>query len=258
MAKTPAEPKQKKERNPTTVMGKSPAEPKKKEEPELTTAMAKTPAEPKQKKEHDQTTVVSKTLAEPKKKQEHEPTNVMAKTPAEPASWAAVVAENLKPGTRISPPQRPVVCSPSKPRTHAAPKLHAKPRAQAKHAHRSNCRDQPKRDNTKSAPVKANEIFVGNIPLSIGTGELKQFFNKFANVVQVMIKRKQGRNKNFGFVEFESDAAVKKVLSMRPILLSDEVCLVVDKTKQRGDHGPGTRVGPHSGGEMKEDGCQRS
>jgi len=73
-------------------------------------------------------------------------------------------------------------------------------------------------------------LFVGNLPFSIGEGDLLKLFESFGKIVDVKIAydREKNRSRGFGFVAFaqESDAkrAIaemnKKVISGRPIDVS--------------------------------------
>eukprot|EP01124_Arcella_intermedia_P015449 TRINITY_DN2194_c0_g1_i1.p1 TRINITY_DN2194_c0_g1~~TRINITY_DN2194_c0_g1_i1.p1 ORF type:complete len:449 (-),score=87.68 TRINITY_DN2194_c0_g1_i1:168-1514(-) len=68
----------------------------------------------------------------------------------------------------------------------------------------------PKRDMDNHA----KKIFVGGIPISLTNGEFRKYFEKFGPVLetQVMTDRESGRSRGFGFVTYEDEAVVEKVL----------------------------------------------
>ena len=245
-------------KNDGTLLGettKTPTEPKEKDEPESTTVMSNNKKRVNNKKQQgfrygsEPTNVTTKASTESKEKDDSEPTTVMANTPTAPTNDILSWAEKVKHGRRMSPPQRPVVCAPTKPSMDAAPKVHEKPRAQAKHASRPKYSNQAQSNNTKSA----HELFVGNLPLSMKEEQLKDFFDKkFGKVVGVRINHKNLKNKTFGFVRFKNEDTAKKVLTTKPIML-DNLHLNVEEKKQRGDR-HGSRVGPQPDGQMKN-GC---
>jgi len=68
----------------------------------------------------------------------------------------------------------------------------------------------PKRDMEKSG----KKLFVGGIPISLTATDFKKFFEQFGAVTdaQVMAERESGRSRGFGFVTFQDDETMEKVL----------------------------------------------
>lgn len=79
--------------------------------------------------------------------------------------------------------------------------------------------------------VLANKLYVGNLPFSIGDGELQQAFEKFGTVrsASVILDRETGRSRGFGFVEFEESSSAQEAqqgmdgqdLGGRPLRVSE-------------------------------------
>ncbi|KAM3232935.1 glycine-rich RNA-binding protein 3, mitochondrial-like [Capsicum annuum] len=65
----------------------------------------------------------------------------------------------------------------------------------------------------KKAPQ--TEIFIGGLPQSLTEDDLKKYFSSFGDVVgrRIMLDRKTGRSQGFGFVTFDNEEAVEKVLA---------------------------------------------
>jgi len=62
----------------------------------------------------------------------------------------------------------------------------------------------------------AKKIFVGGIPISLSTTEFRKYFEGFGAVLecQVMTDRESGRSRGFGFVTYEDESVVDKILKM--------------------------------------------
>ncbi|KAL6568269.1 hypothetical protein OROHE_003953 [Orobanche hederae] len=62
---------------------------------------------------------------------------------------------------------------------------------------------------------KTKKIFVGGLPLSLNEDDLREYFSSYGNVVdnQIMIDHQTGRSRGFGFVTFENEDAVEKIVS---------------------------------------------
>ncbi|CAL5042264.1 unnamed protein product [Urochloa decumbens] len=76
-------------------------------------------------------------------------------------------------------------------------------------------RTVPKEEmSTKDGP-KTKKIFVGGIPPSLTEEKLKEHFSSYGKVVehQIMLDHSTGRSRGFGFVTFESEDAVERVMS---------------------------------------------
>lgn len=64
------------------------------------------------------------------------------------------------------------------------------------------------------------QVFVGNLPQDITEDELRTFFSKYGNIVDVRINRTNqkasaGRTPNYGFVTFDDTRIVKAILSQK-------------------------------------------
>ncbi|NP_001141380.1 uncharacterized protein LOC100273471 [Zea mays] len=75
-------------------------------------------------------------------------------------------------------------------------------------------RTVPKELSSKDGP-KTKKIFVGGIPPSLTEDKLKEHFSSYGKVVehQIMLDHSTGRSRGFGFVTFESEDAVERVMS---------------------------------------------
>ncbi|XP_062178902.1 heterogeneous nuclear ribonucleoprotein 1-like isoform X2 [Phragmites australis] len=62
---------------------------------------------------------------------------------------------------------------------------------------------------------KTRKIFVGGIPPSLTEDKLKEHFSSYGKVAehQIMLDHSTGRSRGFGFVTFESEDAVERVMS---------------------------------------------
>ncbi|XP_015781468.1 ras GTPase-activating protein-binding protein 2 isoform X4 [Tetranychus urticae] len=86
------------------------------------------------------------------------------------------------------------------------------------------------------------QVFVGNLLQDITEDQLRNFFSKYGNIIDVRINRtnqKQGRTPNYGFVTFDDPSIVKKILSMKPIYFDDHRFNVEEKRSQA-NRGNGT------------------
>ncbi|KAL5665307.1 hypothetical protein ACJX0J_025415, partial [Zea mays] len=68
--------------------------------------------------------------------------------------------------------------------------------------------------NTKDGP-KTRKIFIGGLPASLTEDELKDHFSLYGKVLehQIMLDHSTGRSRGFGFVTFESEDSVERVIS---------------------------------------------
>ncbi|GAV90834.1 RRM_1 domain-containing protein/RRM_6 domain-containing protein, partial [Cephalotus follicularis] len=76
-------------------------------------------------------------------------------------------------------------------------------------------RTVPREDMDVKGVTRTKKIFVGGIPPSLTGEELKEYFSLYGSIVehQIMLDRKTGRSRGFGFVTFETEDAVEKVFS---------------------------------------------
>ncbi|CAN4100092.1 unnamed protein product [Withania somnifera] len=73
----------------------------------------------------------------------------------------------------------------------------------------------PKEDMHVKGASKTKKIFIGGLPVSLTEDELKEYFSSYGYVVehQIMLDQNTGRSRGFGFVTFDNEEAVEKVLS---------------------------------------------
>ncbi|KAK3862221.1 hypothetical protein Pcinc_031897 [Petrolisthes cinctipes] len=98
----------------------------------------------------------------------------------------------------------------------------------------------------------SQQIFVGNLPHTAGEEELKIEFSKYGKIVDIRINTAKsktgpkGQVPNFGFITFEDEGTVTRVLNSRPIFLNGDHRLNVEekKARMRMDSGMGR---PNSG-----------
>lgn len=64
--------------------------------------------------------------------------------------------------------------------------------------------------------IMAKKLFVGSLPWSTTSDELKDHFSKAGTVISatVITDKMTGRSKGFGFVEFENDADADNAIQM--------------------------------------------
>jgi len=60
----------------------------------------------------------------------------------------------------------------------------------------------------------SKKLFVGSLPWAVNDDGLKKAFSPFGNVVSatVVVDRRSGRSKGFGFVEMENDSEAKAAI----------------------------------------------
>ncbi|KAL6604418.1 hypothetical protein ACP70R_042845 [Stipagrostis hirtigluma subsp. patula] len=68
--------------------------------------------------------------------------------------------------------------------------------------------------STKDGP-KTRKIFIGGLPPSLSEDELRDHFSSYGKVLehQIMLDHSTGRSRGFGFVTFESEDSVERVIS---------------------------------------------
>eukprot|EP01120_Amphizonella_sp_Union-15-10_P003840 TRINITY_DN1427_c0_g1_i2.p1 TRINITY_DN1427_c0_g1~~TRINITY_DN1427_c0_g1_i2.p1 ORF type:complete len:229 (-),score=43.16 TRINITY_DN1427_c0_g1_i2:27-713(-) len=64
--------------------------------------------------------------------------------------------------------------------------------------------------------LKSKRIFVGGIPINTSDAQFRKYFEKFGTVTdaQIMKDRRSGRPRGFGFVTFQTESSVEKVLKI--------------------------------------------
>uniref|UniRef100_A0AAT9PXD0 Ras-GTPase-activating protein-binding-like protein n=1 Tax=Platynereis dumerilii TaxID=6359 RepID=A0AAT9PXD0_PLADU len=109
-------------------------------------------------------------------------------------------------------------------------------------------------DTRRSRYPDSHQVFVGNLPHQMPESELKLFFEQYGKVMELRINKK-GSNPNvpnYGFVVFDEEKTVEKVLSNKGPFMLQGHRLNVEEKKQRGSEGgrpgSGTRLGGRGGG----------
>ncbi|MED6118747.1 hypothetical protein PIB30_005585 [Stylosanthes scabra] len=76
-------------------------------------------------------------------------------------------------------------------------------------------RTVPREDMEVTCVFRTKKIFVGGLPQFFTDDELKEYFSTYGNIVecQIMLDRKTGRSRGFGFVTFDNEDSVEKVFS---------------------------------------------
>ncbi|KAE8144295.1 hypothetical protein BDV25DRAFT_134793 [Aspergillus avenaceus] len=93
----------------------------------------------------------------------------------------------------------------------------------------------PKRAIPRDEQEKTSKIFVGGVSQEANEQDFKQFFMQFGRVIDatLMIDKDTGRPRGFGFVTFDSEAAVESALS-RPLEILGKP-IEVKKAQPRGN-----------------------
>jgi len=225
--------------------------------PEETIKVEETQPEPvKESSPFKEEVIVSKEVVEeePQPQPEEEP-----KSNA-PVSWAAMLAGKSASGpppiVKQTPP--PQVVKPVEPKPlgggEGAPQPQRAPRGPRE-------RGPPReREGSRSATLEpedprrsrypdSHQVFVGNLPHQMQESELKAFFESYGKVMDLRINKK-GSNPNvpnYGFVVFDDERTVEKVLSNKGPFMLQGHRLNVEEKKQRGTEGgrpgSGTRLG---------------
>ncbi|VFQ65468.1 unnamed protein product [Cuscuta campestris] len=76
-------------------------------------------------------------------------------------------------------------------------------------------RTVPREETAFRRSSKTKKIFVGGLPPTLCDDDLREYFSTYGNVVeqQIMLDHTTGRSRGFGFVSFDSEDSVEKVLS---------------------------------------------
>mgnify|MGYP001570934880 CR=1 FL=1 len=80
-----------------------------------------------------------------------------------------------------------------------------------------------------------NKLFVGNLPYSMTSDELKAVFAKIGNVVDanVVMDKNTNRSRGFGFVEMKDEALAKKAIDDLNTTEVDGRKIFVSEAKQK-------------------------
>ena len=79
---------------------------------------------------------------------------------------------------------------------------------QNRHRHDNRSYGRPRNTNYPDN----QQVFIGNLKISITGEELKEHFEKYGAVIEVRIKSSADGSANYGFVIFEDSATVRDVL----------------------------------------------
>ncbi|KAL5211762.1 hypothetical protein ABZP36_022609 [Zizania latifolia] len=76
-------------------------------------------------------------------------------------------------------------------------------------------RTVPREEMSSKDGPKTRKIFVGGLPSSLAEDELRDHFSSYGKIVehQIMVDHSTGRSRGFGFVTFESEDSVERVIS---------------------------------------------
>ena len=96
----------------------------------------------------------------------------------------------------------------------------------------------PKRAIPRDEQEKTSKIFVGGVSQDASEGDFTAFFAQFGRVVDatLMMDKDTGRPRGFGFVTFDSEAAVDKCLAYHPLEILGKP-IEVKKAQPRGKMG---------------------
>jgi len=94
----------------------------------------------------------------------------------------------------------------------------------------------------------SKNIFVGNLPFTTTSDELREMFTEYGNVTraQVASDRETGRSRGFGFVEM-AEGADEAIAALNGAQFNGRA-LTVNEAKPREDRGARTGGGSGSGG----------
>ncbi|XP_075232073.1 SRA stem-loop-interacting RNA-binding protein, mitochondrial-like [Lycorma delicatula] len=69
------------------------------------------------------------------------------------------------------------------------------------------------------------KVFVGGLPWTVGTNELRQYFSEFGHVVNafVIFDRNTGLSRGYGFVTFGNPAGFNSALNQQKHILEGNV-----------------------------------
>lgn len=71
--------------------------------------------------------------------------------------------------------------------------------------------------NQNSSPLKINKIFVGGLPPSLTKEEFDRYFETFGRIIDsvIMCNKQDNKPRGFGFVTYDSEESVQKVVMDR-------------------------------------------
>ncbi len=82
-----------------------------------------------------------------------------------------------------------------------------------------------------------NKLFVGNLPWSIGTDQLRDLFAQFGEITDAIVisDRRTGRSKGFGFVTFSTPEAADAAIAEMHEKEVDGRNIIANKARPRED-----------------------
>jgi len=187
--------------------------------------------------------------------------------PSGPVTWAAmlqnskapVIAPSIPaPTAKVSvSPSNAEIKIPSSEHTASSQRIPRQQRERASTKERDGSRQDDDFERSRRYP-DCFQVFVGNLPLTLTEEDLRSYFHRhMGKVVDVRINKKSTNASvpNYGFVVFDDEKVVQKVLANRQgFTLEDGHRINVEEKKQRGDvsgrPGSGTRAagrGPFGG-----------
>lgn len=94
------------------------------------------------------------------------------------------------------------------------------------------------------------KLYVGNLPYTVGDGELTQMFAAHGTVqsAQVIMDRDTGRSKGFGFVEMGSDQEAQTAIAAMNGAQIEGRTLTVNEARPKEPRGGGGGYGGGGGG----------
>lgn len=95
----------------------------------------------------------------------------------------------------------------------------------------------PKRAISKEDQEKVGKIFIGGIDPMVTEQEFDEFFSQFGKIIdcQLMIDKDTGRSRGFGFITYDSPAAVDRVCVNKYLTLKGKA-MEVKRAAPRGQH----------------------
>lgn len=120
---------------------------------------------------------------------------------------------------------------------HRAPLRPSRARRNGKGLHYGSQID-PKRAIPRDEQEKTAKIFVGGVSQEASEEDFESFFAQFGRVIDatLMMDKDTGRPRGFGFVTFDSDAAVEKCLEYQPLEIMGKM-IEVKRAQPRGKIG---------------------
>lgn len=113
-------------------------------------------------------------------------------------------------------------------------------------------RTVPREEMSSKDGPKTRKIFVGGLPSTLTEDDLRDHFSSYGKVAehQIMVDHSTGRSRGFGFVTFESEDSVERVISegrMRDLGGKQVEIKKAEPKKHGGDHSSNARSS-HAGG----------